>query len=179
MRIEVGTGLMLRKIGVALVAAMLVAAPALAIETQPPAASPIAKPTKVSTSKKTALPAKSNATGKTSKAIGKTSKVIGKTVGTHQQRPAKISTTTGVKAREVVATKKSNQNATALPAKSKSKIAKFKIAKSKIAKNTKSKNGISNSAKSSQVKSQQVKNRTPADVTGSVAPRSVPTPGLY
>jgi hypothetical protein len=167
MRIEVGTGLMLRKIGVALVAAMLVAAPALAVEAQPPAASPIAKPTKVSTSKKTALPAKSNATGKTSKAIGKTT-------GTHQQRPAKISTTTGVKAREVVATKKSNQNATALPAKSKSKIAKFKIAK-----NAKSKNGTSNSTKSSQVKSQQVKNRMPADVTGSVAPRSVPTPGLY
>jgi hypothetical protein len=172
---------MLRKIGVALVAAMLVAAPALAVETQPPAASPIAKPKpaaspitkpkKVSTSKTKKL-AKS-------KAIGKTSKAIGKTAGTHQQHPAKISTTTGVKAREVEATKKSNQNATALLAKSTSKIAKFKVAKSKIAKNAKSKNGSSNSAKSSRVKPQQVKNRMPADVTGSVAPRSVPTPGLY
>jgi hypothetical protein len=171
MRIEVGIGLMLRKIGVVLVAATLVAVPALAIETQPPAASPIAKPTKVSTSKTKKL---AKAIGKTGKATGKTSKAIGKTAGTHQQRPAKISTTTGAKAREVVATEKSNQNATALPAKSKSKIAKSKIAKS-----AKSKIGISNSAKTSQVKSQQVKNRTPADVTGSVAPRSVPTPGLY
>jgi hypothetical protein len=152
---------MLRKIGVALVAAMLVAAPALAIETQSPTASPIAKPKKVSSSK--------------IKTLAK-NKSVGKTASKHQQRPAKISATTSAKAKQVVATKKSNQNATALPAKTKPKTAKSKIAKPK---NDKSHQAKSNQAKSSQVKSQHAKSRMPADHTGSVAPRSVPTPGLY
>jgi hypothetical protein len=157
---------MLRKIGVALVAAMLVASPVLAIETQPPAAAPIAKPKKISTSK--------------TKTLAK-SKAVGKIAGKHQQRPAKISTTTGAKAEQVVATKRSNQNATALPAKTESKNAKSKNGKSNQAKSNqaKSNQAKSNQAKSSQVKSQHAKNRMPADYTGSVAPRSVPTPGLY
>jgi hypothetical protein len=175
---------MLHKIGVALIAATLVAAPALAIETQPPAASPaaspIAKPKKVST-------------GKSNKFV-KTK--LGKTAGNHRQHPAKTSTTTGAKANPVVATQKSNQTATALPARKKSehvksKPAKTKIAKSEIAKSEIAKPKIaqskrdtsnsvnSNQAKSSRVAAQPAKNRMPADDTGPGASRSVPTPGLY
>jgi hypothetical protein len=154
-------GLMLRTMGAALFAALLVGLPARAIETQPPAASPIVQ-------SKTVTPSKSKTLAK--------GKVGSEIAGKHQQRPAKISTTTGTKAKQGLATKKSNQNATALQSTTKSKIAKSKAGKSNQAKLNPSK---SNRPKSGQVKSQQAKNRMPADSTGSVAPRSVPTPGLY
>jgi hypothetical protein len=172
---------MLHKIGIALIAATLVAAPALAIETQPPAASPTAQPQHVSTSKSKKL-AKRAATGKAA--------------GNHRQHPAKTSTTTGAKANPVVAAKRSSQGATALPAKKKSKDARSKITKTKIAKtkiapsshgnsnsansnSAKSKQAKSNHAASSEAASQPAKNTMPANDTGPVPPRSVPTPGLY
>jgi hypothetical protein len=154
-------GLMLRTMGAALFAALLVGLPARAIETQPPAASPIVQ-------SKTVTPSKSKTLAK--------GKVGSEIAGKHQQHPAKISTTTRAKAKQGLATKKSNQNATALQSTTKSKIAKSKAGKSNQAKLNPSK---SNRPKSGQVKSQQAKNRMPADSTGSVAPRSVPTPGLY
>jgi hypothetical protein len=166
---------MLHKIGIALIAATLVAAPALAIETQPPAASPTAKPPHVSTSKSKKL-AKRAATGKAA--------------GNHRQRPAKTSTTTGAKANPVAAAKRSSQGATALPAKKKSKDAGSKVAKTKIARSgngnsnsansnsAKSKQAKSNHAASSEAASQPAKSTMPAN-TGPVPPRSVPTPGLY
>jgi hypothetical protein len=168
---------MLHKIGIALIAATLVAAPALAIETQPPGASPTAaKPQPGSTSKSKKL-AKRAATGKAA--------------GNHRQRPAKTSTTTGAKADPAPGAKRSSQGATALPAKKKSKDARSKIAKTKIARSrhgnfnsansnsAKSKQAKSNHAVSSEVASQPAKNTMPANDRGPVPPRSVPTPGLY
>jgi hypothetical protein len=159
-------GLMLRTIGAALFAALLVGLPARAIETQPPAATPRVQ-------SKTVTPSKSKTLAK--------GKVGSEIAGKHQQRPAKISTTTRAKAKQGLATKKSNQNATALQSTTKSKIAKSKAGKSNQAKLNQAKlnPSKSNRPKSGQVKSQQAKNRMPADSTGSVAPRSVPTPGLY
>jgi hypothetical protein len=154
-------GLMLRTMGAALFAALLVGLPARAIETQPPATSPVVQ-------SKTVTPSKSKTLAK--------GKVGSEIAGKHQQRAAKISTTTRTKAEQGLAKKKSNQNATALQSTTKSKIAKSKAGKSNQAKLNPSK---SNRPKSGQVKSQQAKNRMPADSTGSVAPRSVPTPGLY
>jgi len=172
---------MLHKIGVALIAATLAAAPALAIDTQPPAASPaispIAKPKKVSTGKSKKL-AKTEL-GKTE--LAKTE--LGKTAGNPRQRLAKTSTATGAKANPVLATQKSKQSATALPAGKKSKHAKSKSAKSKIAKSKIAKSKIAKSkidqSKSSKVAARPAKNRMPADDTGPGASRSVPTPGLY
>ncbi len=160
---------MLRTIGAAMASALLVAMPALAIETQPPATSPVVQSKTIPSSKST-TPAKGKVVGK----IG--SKTAGK-----NQRPAKISTAARAGAKRGAATKTSSKDATAPASKTQSKITQSTAGKPNQAKLNEAKLNPSkpNGPKPGQVKSQHAKPRMPANSTGSVAPRSVPTPGLY
>jgi hypothetical protein len=151
--IEQGMGLMLHKCALALITSMLVATPALGIETQPPT-------------------------------------TPGPQTADTLRPPAKVPSKTGAKANAATVAKKSNQHAAAQAATEKAKHAKPAKAKSKIAKSKtpNSKLGASNHrnstampANSKHEKSSEAQSRpgTPSDTTGSVPPRSVPSPGLY
>ena len=164
---------MLRTIGVALIAAALLATPALAVETQPAAASPIANPSKV-------------ATGNLKKSAKH--RTVGSQVG-KQAPAAKGASTSSAKAGSTITAASNARTATALPAKKKPKLSGPRKPGSAEPKTTVAQRGNSNQpkshlvnsekTKSSEAASQRVTKRKPADYTGSVAPRSVPTPGLY
>src|SRR5271166_5769299 len=133
------------KCTLALIAAMLVATPALAIDTEPPTA------------------------------------LVPQTAST--LRPPTIPSTTGTKTNAAPVARKPNQHAAAQQATKKAKHAKPTKAKSKVAKSktSNSKLGVSNHRNSNHADSKQkklskarpVENKTPADITGSVPPRSV------
>jgi hypothetical protein len=151
-----GTDLMLHKYTLALIAFMLVAIPALAIETKlPTAPGP-------------------------------------QTAGTPRP-PAKVPSTTGAKANAATVAKKPNLNGAAQATTKKAKHAKTAKAKSNIAKSKTPNSKLSGSnhrnptampasskhERSNEPQSRPAGNRTPTDTTGSVPPRSVPSPGLY
>ena len=136
------------KCTLALIAAMLVATPALAIDTEPPTA------------------------------------LVPQTAST--LRPPTIPSTTGAKTNAATVARKPNQHAAPQQATKKAKHAKPTKAKSKVAKSktSNSKLGASNHRNSNHANSKQKKlskarsRPTPADITGSVPPRSV-LPALY
>jgi hypothetical protein len=150
---------MMHKCALALIAAMLLATPALAIETQPPTASP-----KVS---------RNQAPNAGAKQHTKT-KAGSQTAGTLRP-PAKIPSTKGAKAIVANVAKKQTQRATALPATKKAKHAKSAKPKSKIAKSKTPDASNHRNSNHAMTRSRPAENRTPADTTGSVPP----TPGLY
>jgi hypothetical protein len=144
---------MLHKCPLALIAAMLVATSALAIDTQPP----------------TALGAQ--------------------TAGTLRP-PTNVPSTTDAKANSATVAKKPNQHAAAQqatkkvkhakPAKAKSNVAKLKTLNSKLSASNHRNSNHANSKqkKLSKARPRPVENRTSADITGSIPPRSV-LPALY
>jgi hypothetical protein len=141
------------KCTLALIAAMLVATPALAIDTEPPTA------------------------------------LVPQTASTLRP-PTNVPSTTSAKTNAATVARKPNQHAAAQQATKKAKHAEPTKAKSKVAKSktSNSKLGASNHRNSNHVNSKQkklskarsrpVENKTPADITGSVPPRSV-LPALY
>jgi hypothetical protein len=140
---------MLHKCAPALIAAMLVATPALAIDTQPPTA-------------------------------------LGPQTASTLRPPTNVPSTTGAKANAARVAKKPNEHAVAQHATKKAKHAKPTRAKSKVAKsktpNSKldasSNHANSKQKKLSKARPRPVENGPPADITGSVPPRSV-LPALY
>jgi hypothetical protein len=164
-----------RQIALALMAIVLVATPALAVETQPPTSPAI------------------DQAGSASSNQHRASKTGGQTTA-KPRPPAKIPSTSAAKSNTAAAVKKPSAKATATAKKhaeaTKSRKAGSKLVKAKPAKSkpgsaedhrnsNHAKTIKSKQAKSSAVPSRPAENRTPADTTGSVPPRSVPTPGLY
>jgi hypothetical protein len=151
--IEQGTCHMLHKCALALIAAMLVATPALAIDTRPPTA-------------------------------------LGPQTASTLRPPANVPSTTGAKANAATVAKKPNQHVAAQqttkkakhakPTKANSKVAKSKTHNSTIGASNDQNSNHANSKqkKMSKARSRPVENRTPADITGSVPPRSL-LPALY
>jgi hypothetical protein len=141
------------KCALALIAAMLVATPALAIDTQPPTA-------------------------------------LGPQTASTLRPPTNVPSTTNAKTNSATVAKKPNQHAAAQqatkkvkhtkPAKAKSKVAKSKTLNSKLSASNHRNSNPANSTqkKLSKARSRPVENRTPADITGSIPPRSV-LPALY
>jgi hypothetical protein len=142
-----------RKCTLALIAAMLVATPALAIDTGPPTA------------------------------------LVPQTASTLRP-PTNVPGTTGAKANAATVARKPNQHAAAqqamkkakhaTPTKAKSKVAKSKTSNSKLgaSKHRNSNHANYKQKKLSKARSLPVENKTPADITGSVPPKSV-LPALY
>jgi hypothetical protein len=154
MQIEQGTGLMLHKLALALIAAMLVARPALAIDTQPPTAS---RPQSAGTLRPPAE--------------------IPSTTSDAKPNAATVAAKPNQHAAAQPATKKAKH---AKPAKAKSKVAKSKAPNSKLGASNHRNSNHAMPANSKQEKSSKARsrNRTPDDTTGSVPSRSV-LPALY
>jgi hypothetical protein len=144
---------MLHKCALALIAAMLAATPAVAIDTQPPTA-------------------------------------LGPQSAGSLRPPTNVPSTTDAKANSATVAKKLNQHAAvqqatkkvkhAKPAKAKSHFAKLKTLNSKlsVSNHRTSNHANSKQKKLSKARSRPVENRMPADITGSIPPRSV-LPALY
>ena len=155
-QIEQGTGLMLHTCALALIATMLVATPALAIDTQPPTgpgaqtAGTLRPPTNV--------PSTTGAKADAATVAKQPNQHAAAQSATKKVKHAKLA-----KAKATVA---------------KSKTPNSKLDASNLRNSSPAMPANSKQEKSSKARSRPVENRTPPDTTGSIPRRSV-LPGLY